>query len=380
MQIRVRGVEQMASNKNDLFGGLFDLNGDGKTTIDEEFMAYQIMNECNKYKDDDISFSLPKRSKFHTVRASEKPLPEPTPGLTPKQKYESIKSSFKAEIFSCIVISLLVLFPVVAVNWAAISTYDDKNSASGFVISLFLIAGFIILGCLGKVVIPDISNSYNQVKKIEEEYLEVATDNEKKALRKRKTRKTIITWSIGILAFILLVVLLSLASDEDKSDDIHSSKYSSYSYSNSTYSGNSGYSSTRPSLNRTPAMTKEEADRLSGTGYHGCRPNSTAEDMELKAAQVKCKNCGYHSDNGSNSYCDYCQWALTHGGDLPKSDYNKTTSSSNSYSKKSYSKSYSSDDKYDVNDYSNEEDFYYDHYDDFFDYYDAEDYYKEHHK
>ena len=28
--------------------------------------------------------------------------------------------------------------------------------------------------------------------------------------------------------------------------------------------------------------------------------------------------------------------------------------------------------------YSNEEDFYYDHYDDFFDYYDAEDYYNEH--
>ena len=38
------------------------------------------------------------------------------------------------------------------------------------------------------------------------------------------------------------------------------------------------------------------------------------------------------------------------------------------------------DDPYDVNDYSNEEDFYYDHYDDFFDYYDAEDYYDEHHQ
>lgn len=36
-------------------------------------------------------------------------------------------------------------------------------------------------------------------------------------------------------------------------------------------------------------------------------------------------------------------------------------------------------DKYNVNDYSNEEDFYDDHYDDFFDYYDAENYYREHH-
>ena len=37
-------------------------------------------------------------------------------------------------------------------------------------------------------------------------------------------------------------------------------------------------------------------------------------------------------------------------------------------------------DEYNVNDYSNEEDFYYDHYDDFYDYYDAEDYYREHHE
>lgn len=36
------------------------------------------------------------------------------------------------------------------------------------------------------------------------------------------------------------------------------------------------------------------------------------------------------------------------------------------------------DDPYNAKDYSNEEDFYYDHYDDFFDYYEAEDYYNEH--
>ena len=50
------------------------------------------------------------------------------------------------------------------------------------------------------------------------------------------------------------------------------------------------------------------------------------------------------------------------------------------YTPKKNTKSKSDDDPYDVNDYSNAEDFYYDHYDDFFDYYDAEDYYNEHHK
>ena len=37
-------------------------------------------------------------------------------------------------------------------------------------------------------------------------------------------------------------------------------------------------------------------------------------------------------------------------------------------------------DPYNAKDYRNEEDFYYDHYDDFFDYYDAEQYYRDHHE
>lgn len=44
-------------DKNDegLFGGLFDFNGDGKTTWDEEFIAYKIFEECTKDEDDSDS-------------------------------------------------------------------------------------------------------------------------------------------------------------------------------------------------------------------------------------------------------------------------------------------------------------------------------------
>lgn len=55
-----------------------------------------------------------------------------------------------------------------------------------------------------------------------------------------------------------------------------------------------------------------------------------------------------------------------------------TRKSYSSGSSKSRSKSKTVD-PYDVNNYSNEEDFYYDHYDDFFDYYEAEDYYNDNH-
>lgn len=38
---------------DDLFGNLFDLDGDGKTTPDEEFLAYMMWNEANKEDDED---------------------------------------------------------------------------------------------------------------------------------------------------------------------------------------------------------------------------------------------------------------------------------------------------------------------------------------
>ena len=68
-------------------------------------------------------------------------------------------------------------------------------------------------------------------------------------------------------------------------------------------------------INTEHALTKDEADALSGTGYHGTRPNSAAEDIELKAAMVKCKKCGMHSDNGANSLCDKCRYNEEHGLD-----------------------------------------------------------------
>lgn len=79
----------------------------------------------------------------------------------------------------------------------------------------------------------------------------------------------------------------------------------STSRNNSTVGASSTYSSA-PARKR--AMTAEEADKLRGTGYHGTRPGSPAENNELRAAQNTCKECGYHSDNGANSLCDYCYW------------------------------------------------------------------------
>lgn len=42
----------------DLFGGMFDLNGDGNVDLGEEFMAYKMFEEVTKEDDDDADDSL----------------------------------------------------------------------------------------------------------------------------------------------------------------------------------------------------------------------------------------------------------------------------------------------------------------------------------
>lgn len=44
-----------------------------------------------------------------------------------------------------------------------------------------------------------------------------------------------------------------------------------------------------------------------GLYFENCIP------IELKAAQVKCRTCGMHSDNGANSQCDECTYNELHG-------------------------------------------------------------------
>lgn len=109
----------------------------------------------------------------------------------------------------------------------------------------------------------------------------------------------------SVLGVLFLGFMLFSAIAQIPGCDSASSS-NNYSYSGN-YSSNYGSSYTDSSYVRKRALTKEEAEALRGTGYHGTRPNSSAEALELKAAQIKCKECGYHSDNGVNSLCDYCQ-------------------------------------------------------------------------
>lgn len=187
-------------------------------------------------------------------------------------------------------------------------------------------------------------------------------------------------WILGVAAVLAFIIAIGQQSKPTPAKSTYSTNSPSRSTSNSsTYTGSYSSTPTCPPVNRELAMTKEEADRLSGTGYHGTRPNSSAENSELKAAQVRCKNCGYRSHNGLNSLCDYCAWMEKYGGGLPTQKAPDVTPKPTPRptpkpTPKPTTKP--STDPFNASDYAHPEDFYYDYYDDFWDYEDAEDYWE----
>lgn len=189
-------------------------------------------------------------------------------------------------------------------------------------------------------------------------------------------------WWFAAVAVIVFILVFAVSQQPKPSSTRYSSgSYSTYrSTGSSSYSGSYSSTPTCPPVNRELAMTKEEAERLSGTGYHGTRPNSSAENSELKAAQVRCKNCGYRSHNGLNSLCDYCAWMDRYGGGLPTQKAPDVTPKPTPRptpkpTPRPTTKPQTSD-PYHASDYAHPEDFYYDYYDDFWDYEDAENYWE----
>lgn len=118
------------------------------------------------------------------------------------------------------------------------------------------------------------------------------------------------------------------------------------------------------------------ANRMHADDAYVSKYTSNGDSFEIFPSTKSIYKNGYeiHDDYwNSDSYKD------AQKNDKNKSNYSSSKNSSSSYSFTPY-RSPSKDDEddpYNAKDYSNEEDFYYDHYDDFFDYEEAEDYYNE---
>lgn len=291
------------NNSNKGWGGPFDFNGDGKTTWDEAAFGITLMEQCRKNNDSSSSSSSGYTPTHHTKSPKAMPTIKPVPDVVDESNYNALLSDYRGELIGAIVAMLLFLAPAVLILWAVFSTYDPDNSASGFLIVLFSIAGLVYGGVVLSTTGKSISTSIENIGLVKERY---SGTNAPKGNKSK-------WWLWLTIPIVIIAIIVCFANGNgNEADTGNVPSYNSHPQSGGSYNSDQGVTK---KVNTTPAMTKEEAERLRGTGYHGTRPYSTAESIELKAAQVKCRTCGMHSDNGANSQCDECTYNELHGLD-----------------------------------------------------------------
>ena len=251
----------MPSNKDDIFGGMFDFDGDGKTDIGEEFLAYMMFEELSKDEektkadsstdfdefevfDEDISDDLDELDEYDDELEDEpsepdcvsspsyssvnystpsqivEPVPkvvsstekETQPGMT-SDGYKTARSRFITECMSAVLVGLLGLFLPAVVIWAAISSYDEKNSASGFVVALFIIVGIVVIVAVIKAIRSILAPSWEQYKLSKMSYARSTPEDELKLQKSKKRRNTIIVFTIiGVALASVITISIVKAS------------------------------------------------------------------------------------------------------------------------------------------------------------------------
>ncbi len=169
----------MASGSDDLFGGMFDFNGDGKTDLGEEFIAFEMFEEMTKETDDEWDVKTHKiRRPSETIRdyyddfrsnAVMMSVMPPINEDVTEEEYKIIKRTFIGNCLGSILLALVTCFVPAAFAYAAVASHDPRNSASGFVTAFFVIAGIVIIGVVLKEIAKNLAKSYRklqQAKKI----------------------------------------------------------------------------------------------------------------------------------------------------------------------------------------------------------------------
>lgn len=449
----------MSYKNDDFLGGLFDFNGDGKTSIDEEFLAYKIFEETTKEENDDIDnddddeiendfiptyHAVPKTNPVITstpIQQSKISVPE----TLSKENYPQRRKALKSSIFISIITGLLLSFLPIAVMWATIASYDDKNSAYWLVFLLFFGGGLVVLGIIWNIAIKSINQDSKNLNTMKENYQKLLSKDELSAIQKKKRNTHIITACIfgAVIAGLITISAVNtakLASAYDKAVMLVDS--SSYKEAKELFEEieEKNYHDTAAYITLCEAHIDYDRGHISDAYYgmdkihfyyltsdqsksidefkttlkkeYGEYIKKKAEKREqeyrdkitygvpyvgMSESEIKNTSLGDPSSNvRHNSEMIKGERYIANLYDFKSG--NKTIFTARCvkgrvtevwdhrsdpvvpYTPKKNTKSKSDDDPYDVNDYSNEEDFYYDHYDDFFDYYDAEDYDNKHHK
>lgn len=152
---------------DDFWGGMFDFNGDGKTTWDEEMLGLAIIEDDIKRSKENSSLQPVYKPKKTRTLPEIKPVPE----VVDDSNYQYIRNEYRTECVCAIIALIIMLIPAVIILWAVYSTYDPNNSASDFITIVFTVAGLIYGGVLIHTTGKSINTSMENLAKTKERYL-----------------------------------------------------------------------------------------------------------------------------------------------------------------------------------------------------------------
>ncbi len=153
---------------NDSWGGMFDFNGDGKTTPDEELLGLALIEDEIKNNKDSVFAQEPS---CKNKKTSYKKPPKPIPELVDASNYKSLCREQYSGIVGTIIALIILLLPAAVILSCAFSIYDPKSDASEFLVLLFSIAGFIYCGGSIYAAGKSINTHLNNLTIIKERYL-----------------------------------------------------------------------------------------------------------------------------------------------------------------------------------------------------------------
>lgn len=152
---------------DDFWGGMFDINGDGKTTWDEEMIGLAIIENEIKRSNENTST----QSSYKIKKPREIPTIKPVPEVVDESNYQHIRNEYRTECVCAIIALIVMLIPAVIILWAVYSTYDPNNSASDLITIVFTVAGFIYAGVLIHTTGKSITTGLESIATAKERYL-----------------------------------------------------------------------------------------------------------------------------------------------------------------------------------------------------------------
>ena len=172
-------------------GGMFDIDGDGKTTEDEEIAAILALAMVKKMEDDkqrEEAQRQPRCTAPVPMQRTKSVFPASTVPQTEEaekqpisaDEYKRIRSALIELTMGGLVLALILCVLPGLFIWAAITTHTPGNSGSNFVSILFVAGGMGIIIFIFYIYIGVIKGQLESFLKTREQYRKSLSDRESK--------------------------------------------------------------------------------------------------------------------------------------------------------------------------------------------------------